>query len=1295
MVNLRILQYNCRTIQANYNQLANLLYQLNIHVLLVQEWSSQQILTTPTLIRPTFNHYTWYDNNSNRSGILIHNSIPAQQIHIPTPPNIQISDTSEQTVWIQIFGNNHTPSLILCSIYINPHSTTSLQLLSHQFLKAKEISPRILIGGDFNSKHRLWGSPESSSGFTQAYTRGEYVVDFITNNHLFILNNGTPTYLHFNGTRSHIDLTLTTSNLYQSITKWHVQHEHNIGTDHDPIFIHINFQTTLYNDKPRTTWNFKADWQTYQQQLQLYLTNWSQQLTSTQTIDHIYEQFTNAIHTAMRNSMGTTTTKYRPKPWWNKQLQKYVCIARKHYRKWRKTKNPLDRIIWQQSNAIKRKAIYHAKKEHANQQSKLLNTASSKTFWKLWKNTTSKSTSNYLPILNYNGNVITDTTTKLEILNDNFIKPPQPPPQQDYQFYQQIDNFLTNINIHQNQSSFDQTALNKPITIYEIKQCIKLLPTNKAMGPDNIHNQMLINGGQILYKALEQLFNISLNRGELPTQWKMANICPIPKPGRDSTKPTNYRPISLLSCVGKLMERILSHRISHYLSTNHLITNHQHGFQKSKRATDLLTYFVEDIYKSFDYKSATYATFLDISKAYDSVWRDGLIYKLYNQFHIRGKILQWLINFLRNRWCRVQSNGIYSTWKQPKVGVPQGAVLSPTLFIIYINDIPSQFTNTTHIGMFADDIALWTPPNIRKSLPRLVSNLQQDLNTIFQWSSKWKLLFNPTKCSTIIFTKSPTIFKPTFTINNISIPSTTSTKYLGIWFDTKLSWKEHISKIKHKALQRIIQISQLTGINWGITYKTIIHLYKTLVLPILDYGCFLWHTSRYASQLNTIQNRAARLATGSFFTTSIESNNILTSLLPLDIRRIKYSMQNLARAMRTPSSNHLHTSWNSWIKYHPPNQDWTHKYNYSINSPLTQAFKYSKELNLPDIRCHPRIEPTIWEPAYFNTIQKPLFNTNHLTIFTDGSCHPNPGKGSIGVYSPGTDIIPTFHISKLINNRTTINICELHAILIALQHIQHKKYYLQTTHIFIYSDSKFCVDLCNNKFQPKQWIYADLSHKISSLINNIQPTTLSITKIKAHSNIYGNEMADYFANLPHHKYPTQYIPMNKFVPFLTAKTEIESAIYKLWQQRWTHSSTTGRSFWKHQPLISSSIDPLLSKLTKSDCSIITRLRTTHIPLNHHLQKYLNKTNGCCINCSTPETIHHFLFQCPLYHSQRQSMFNYIKRIDPSFSPNSIQIHQLLYPYHLSTNNQIKILQTISFYCKQTDRFIPPYWFSNQ
>ena len=602
MVNLRILQYNCRSINSNYIQLENLLYQLNIHIMLVQEWSSQQIQTTTNFTRPIFNNYTWYDNNSTRSGILIHNSIPAQQIHIPTPTNIQISDTTEQTVWIQIFGTNNHPSLILCSIYINPHSTTSLQLLSYQLTKAKEISQRILIGGDFNSKHYLWGSPEPSSGFIQTYTRGEHVVNFITNNHLFILNDGSPTYLHFNGTHSHIDLTLTTPHLYQSITKWNVHHDYNIGTDHDPILININFQTTIHNDKPRTTWNFKGDWQQYQQQLQIHLHSWSQQITPTQTIDHIYQHFTNAIHTAMRNSMGIKTTKYKPKPWWNKNLQKYVNEARKNYRKWRKTKNQTDRILWQQSNAIKRKAIHYAKKEYANHQSQQLNKASPTTFWKYWKNITTKPTLEYLPILKYNGNTITDITTKLEILNNNFIKPPQPPSQQDHQFYQHVNDFINNHHNHGYTSPLDQTALNKLISIDEIIQSIKLLPTNKAMGPDNIHNQMLINGGSTLYCALQQLFNISLIRGELPTQWKMANICPISKPGRDSTKPTNYRPISLLSCVGKLMERILCHRLSHYLSIHQLITTHQHGFQQSKRTTDILTYFVEDIYKSFDYK---------------------------------------------------------------------------------------------------------------------------------------------------------------------------------------------------------------------------------------------------------------------------------------------------------------------------------------------------------------------------------------------------------------------------------------------------------------------------------------------------------------------------------------------------------------------------------------------------------------------------------------------------------------------------------------------------------------------
>jgi len=1218
------------------------------------------------------------------------------------PTTLPTNNYTEQTVWVQIHGTNNQPSLLLCSVYINPDSTTHLQLLSHQLTTAKQTSPRILIGGDFNAKHQLWGSPPRSFASNPAYKRGEHTINFATNHQLFILNDGSPTYQHPTGIQSHIDLTLATPQLHPNITNWSVQQQHNVGTDHDPILMFINFDTTTENDQPRATWNFQGNWTEYQHQLEIQLNRWSQQLDHNQPINTIYEQFTNAIHQAAHNSIGTKVTKHKPKPWWKKSLNKYVYTARKHYRKWRKTKKPADRIQWQQSNAVKRKAINTAKKVYTNQLSKQLNTSTPTTFWKQWSKITKTPATKKLPILQHNNQHITNIETKLELLNNNFIKPPQHPPQLDHQFHQQIETYITNIDNDDMKSPLNQTNLNAPITINEIQQATKRLKNNKAMGPDNIHNQLITNGGPIMHQSLQQLFNISLNQGILPTQWKMANICAIPKPSRDPTKVTNYRPISLLSCVGKLMERVLSFRLTNYLQQHQLITKHQHGFQPNKRTTDLLTYFVESIYKSFDLKSATHAAFLDISKAYDSVWRNGLIFKLHQQFHLRGKLYKWLTDFLQNRWCRVHNNQHYSTWQQPTVGVPQGAVLSPILFIMYINDIPSTITNTTRIGMFADDIALWTPPEPKYSLTRITNNLQQDLDNIFSWSTKWKLLFNPNKCSIITFTKLRTVPPPNLQLNNTQIPTTTdSAKYLGIWFDPKLTWNQHITKTKLKATKRILQLSQFTGINWGITYKTILHLYKTIVLPILDYGCFLWDGSKHTSKLNTIQNKAIQLATGSFCTTPTESNNILAALLPLDIRRIKFSTQNLARAMRAPATNHLHTSWINWLTYHPPNQNWNTKYKHSINSPLTRAFKYAKQLQLPDIQCHPTIEPSFWEPTHFNTIKltpqlqrEHQQNKNQLIVFTDGSCHPNPGTASIGVYSPGTSTIPTYNQSKLIGKRISIDTCELQAIQSALQLIYIKHYYLRTPHISIFSDSQFCVKLCNNEFKPKYWIHANLCHQIINTINNIQPTTVSITKIKAHNNNFGNEMADELANQAQHQhYQIQHLPKNTNVPYTIAKTEINTATHKYWQQRWNHPTTKGRSFWHQQPTIPTHIDQHLSQLSKSDCSLITRLRTTHIPLKHHLQTHMHQTNGLCDQCNQQETIQHFLLQCPKYQQHRQAMLHHINKIHPTFSNQlPITISNLLYPStNISTAKQLQILQTVAFYCKQTERFSPPYY----
>ena len=302
---------------------------------------------------------------------------------------------------------------------------------------------------------------------------------------------------------------------------------------------------------------------------------------------------------------------------------------------------------------------------------------------------------------------------------------------------------LMELNINMN----NLKELNCNITIDEVNNAIRSIGIWKAMGPDDIHNYMLKYYGNMISKTLLYLFNWSYNIGYFPKIWKKCNITPILKPGRNSLYCKNWRPISLLSCTGKLLERVIATRLLYYCRINKLITPNQAGFQQKLKTEDLLLRLTENAYEAIKNQSVLYTVLLDISSAYDCVWRKGLLYKLRQDFKLKGKIYWLLDSYLKDRLGRVVINGIKSNWKEYRIGVPQGSCLSPLLFIIYINNIGKNIDKQVNIGQFADDICLWISPHNKniKDMEISQNKLQNAINSINNWCNTWKMSLSPNK----------------------------------------------------------------------------------------------------------------------------------------------------------------------------------------------------------------------------------------------------------------------------------------------------------------------------------------------------------------------------------------------------------------------------------------------------------------------------------------------------------------------------------------------------------------------
>ena len=299
------------------------------------------------------------------------------------------------------------------------------------------------------------------------------------------------------------------------------------------------------------------------------------------------------------------------------------------------------------------------------------------------------------------------------------------------------------------------------------------LSVDKPCTPDLIPAKLLKEGAEGICVSLSHLFQLSFERGILPRDWTSANVVPVFKRD-DRHKPANYRPISLTSLIVKVMEKIIhsAARIVSCLESKNLLNSFQFGFRSCHSTVDLLLRTTHDMALALEERASLHCLLLDFSKAFDSVPHERLLLKL-DAVGIRGRLLAWIRAFFTCRMQRVVVNGAYSSWLPVRSGVPQGSVLGPLLFIIYVNDIYSVIHNSSH-GMFADDLTLYRAVRTLDDCELLPN----DLTNVASWSQRWQLKLNWTKCEAINITNKRQSPLFSYNIHNHSIPWCPQIRYL-------------------------------------------------------------------------------------------------------------------------------------------------------------------------------------------------------------------------------------------------------------------------------------------------------------------------------------------------------------------------------------------------------------------------------------------------------------------------------------------------------------------------------------
>ena len=431
----------------------------------------------------------------------------------------------------------------------------------------------------------------------------------------------------------------------------------------------------------------------------------------------------------------------------------------------------------------------------------------------------------------------------------------------------------------------------------DVSKLIRNLQSGKATGPDNIPVVVLKHISPELSPILARLFNRCLRVGCFPTSWKFSVVCPVYKNSGDRQSPSQYRPISLLCIISKLFETIINQQIMSHLSEANLLSDFQYGFRSSRSTADVLTVISNRISGALDNSCDARAIALDISKAFDKVWHRGLLHKI-SSYGISGRIFSVIKSFLSGRTMKVVVNGQTSGEHTINAGVPQGSVLGPTLFLLFINDLPDGVLRS-FINIYADDTTLYGVTSKDLKHEGLASNLSNDLNSIVDWGKKWLVAFNKTKTKLLSFHHhrvTPSL-PPISMDGSVLAEAPNFDKLLGLKFTSNLKWNSYLETVGSCAAKMVGSLSRSRKF---LTSSAILYLYKSQIRPTMEYCSHIWagSSNNALTGLDVVQKSLRGLV----------GEELYSTLPPLSLRRNVASLSLFYRYYHGKCSDELHSS---------------------------------------------------------------------------------------------------------------------------------------------------------------------------------------------------------------------------------------------------------------------------------------------------------------------------------------------------------------------------------------------------
>ena len=1184
---LRILQWNADSLATKIGELRTSAAKLDLDVILIQETKLTGKARTPRI--DGFKEAMRQDRVGLGGGGLlcyIKETLPFEKLYGRAKKATESTSFRvrlDKKNWVHI-----------SNVYVPPANSIGQEIqFTPDAIPTFESS---IICGDFNGHTSLWDPNQPTD------SRGDQILDWMIDNSLESLNDGSATRSsRITANPSSPDISLIGSKWSGKCT-WTVEEDIG-GSDHLPILITLNIGTqhqSIRGKKPRWKTN-GVDWEKFAEAVNADIDKIFEGSSTTEKIT----LFNKTLNDAAVTHVGRVKPGRKSKPWVTPPVRAAIK-QRNALRRQIKTKRKEWLIACEEAREAERKAKEESWKDVLQN---VVNDADERKMWTFIKSLNGTPDNNSPnEVMVHEGKTITSSSKKADIIANHYARV------SSHTFTEEERDLNRKCKRLLKSPTVNSHSCTK-FTLRELKRAISKMRARGAPGPDDLPPQFFKALTANALIALLHIFNESWESNFCPQIWRNAVIIPLLKAGKPPSEIASFRPVSLTSVAVKILERMIANRLYHLAEENGWFSHLQAGFRQNRSCEDQvirLTQAIEDGFQKKDMERSV-LVLLDFSKAYDMVWQEKLLVGMAEK-GVPIQFLRWLRAFLTNRQANVRFCDATSKTTRMRQGLPQGSVLSPILFLFYINECADRLSKMVDkegkpaatVSLFADDVSIVGTHRVREEAQKKV---QEAVDVVVEWSKEAKLVLNAGKSEASFFStwSGESKWRPDIRIGGKKVPFKEEPRLLGVILDRTLSFGPQVKKVTEECAGSLKMLASLAHTEYGWSKSDLLMIFNTFFLSKLNYSSPAWQCRLSESQMNLLeraQNKALRIVTGQLRSSPAEALLAETGCLSVKTSAERACLLSVEKALRLPLDHPRRLAWEnatpkrtltpSWhsvgvelMKKLPTNADSRAPVPWPTVAPWSADHSFEVHPTLPGIKGRGD-DIAVKRAASLARIND--LNAD-IVIYTDGSADAGCRRGgSAAVITTGSAEEPVK--MEVIRTKGAPHTSSCEEEYQALMDAANWSSDQDPMRILICTDSQSnCQALrgCGEEVAPLQDI---LSRCRSEMV---------VQWIPGHSEIPGNDMADEEANAAAREESEE----GRRISWKAAKTMVKAAIPK---EKIEH-----RRIKMTYACMSSSREKEITN--KGDQVSLARLRTGHhLQLGATKHRYNEREDPSCPRC---------------------------------------------------------------------------------